>query len=71
MPHRLPLPIVLALVLVSLSGCASPGVLRQEDAAACRSYGFQQGTSHFSACLQRESLARRYSGYGPGWSDWY
>jgi len=67
--NRVSLPIVFALMLVALAGCASPAALRQEDAAACRGYGFHQGTAHFSSCLQRESLARRYSDYGPAWVD--
>ncbi len=39
------------------------------------SFGYQPGTADFMACLQRESLARRYSSYdwyyGPGWYPYY
>lgn len=68
-----------AVMLLGLAACVSPEELRQQDEAACLSYGFQRGTPDFAACLQRESLARRYgapepwlgppygSYYGPGW----
>jgi hypothetical protein len=63
------------LALASLAGCVSPEELRREDEAACASFGFQPGTNDFAACLQRESLARRYTltsenppwGPGPLW----
>ncbi len=45
--------------VIALAGCATPDELRQRDAAACESYGFQPGTPDFAACLQREELARR------------
>jgi hypothetical protein len=65
-------------LLLPLAGCVTPEQLRQEDEAACLSYGFHQGTPDFAACLQRESLARRYAATpwwgappygweGPGW----
>ena len=62
-----------AIMLVGLTGCVSAEELRARDDATCRSFGFQPGTPDFAACLQRESLARRYSAspppgwYGPGW----
>jgi hypothetical protein len=46
--------------LLGITGCASPEELRQQDEAACAGYGFQPGTPDFSACLQREALARSY-----------
>ena len=49
-----------AVALLGVAGCASPEELRRHDEAACASYGFQPGTPDFSACLQRESIARRY-----------
>jgi hypothetical protein len=49
-----------ALLLAALAGCVSPEELRQADEAQCAGYGFQSGTPDFAACLQRESLARRY-----------
>ena len=49
---------------LGLAGCVSAEELRREDAAQCTSYGFTPGTPDFSACLQRESLARR--GGAPG-----
>lgn len=60
---------VLALALAGLAGCVTPEELRAQDEAACRSYGFQPGTPDFAACLQRESLARRYYAAPPppGW----
>ena len=75
-------PVVLiatsAIMLYGLAACDSPEELRAHDEAACASYGFQPGTPDFAACLQRESLARRYYAppppgwywpglYGPGW----
>jgi hypothetical protein len=47
----------------ALAGCATPEELRQRDEAACTSYGFVPGTTDFAACLQREDLARRNSGW--------
>jgi hypothetical protein len=67
-----PVGLALGLALASLAGCVSPEQLRQEDEAACASFGFQPGTNDFAACLQRESLARRYAltpqypAWGPG-----
>jgi hypothetical protein len=64
---------VIAALLLGLAGCVSPEQLRQEDEAACTSYGFQRGTPDFAKCLQRESLARRYGspGFGPPPLGWY
>ncbi len=70
--------VLLLAALFSVAACVSPEELRQQDEAACLSYGFQRGTPDFAACLQRESLARRYGEpepwygppfgwYGPGW----
>ncbi len=56
-----------SLALFGLAACASPAELRQRDEAACRSYGFVPGTPEFAACVQRESIARRY-GEGPSLS---
>jgi hypothetical protein len=68
---------LLLILLLPLAACVTPEELRQQDEAACISYGFHQGTPDFAACLQRESLARRYAvspwyaappyWYGPGW----
>ncbi len=52
-------------LLFGLAACASPEELRRQDEAACASYGFKPGTPEFAACLQRESIARRY-GSGAG-----
>jgi hypothetical protein len=49
-----------AAMLGALAGCVSPEQLRQQDEAACMSFGFQRGTTPFAECLQRESLARRF-----------
>jgi hypothetical protein len=63
--------LVLAISLMALAGCATAEDIRQRDEAACTSYGFHPGTTDFSNCLQRESIARRY-GYWPYWnSRWY
>jgi hypothetical protein len=61
--------LALGLALASLAGCVSPEELRQRDEAACASFGFQPGTNDFAACLQRESLARRYA-LNPGYPAW-
>ena len=66
---------VISLVLLVLSGCASPEELRARDEAVCAGYGFVQGTTDFARCLQQESLARQYYrqyylydySYGPGY----
>jgi hypothetical protein len=58
--------LVLAMSLIALAGCATAQDIRQRDEAACTSYGFKPGTTDFSSCLQRESIARRY-GYGYGY----
>jgi len=75
----LPTSAVFAAMLTSLAACVSPEQLREQDEATCVGFGFQRGTPDFAACLQRESLARRYapSFYGPpymGYPDrpsWY
>jgi len=54
------------LMLIGLAACVSPEELRRADEAACTSFGFKQGTPDFAACLQRESLARRYGSVAPG-----
>jgi hypothetical protein len=54
-------------LLPGLAGCMTPEELRLQDEAACRSFGFQANTNDFAACLQRESLARRYGGNGNGY----
>jgi len=76
-------PVALTLMLAGLTAYASPEEIRAGDEAACRSDGFQPNTPDFAACLQRQSLARQYSGppmaqygpvgYGPGWwgPGWY
>ncbi len=63
------------MLLAALAGCISPEDLRRADEAQCTGYGFQPGTPDFAACLQRESLARRYAppdwwGPPPPWSYW-
>ena len=47
-------------VLALVAACVSPEELRRQDEATCAGYGFHPGTDAFSACLQQESLARRY-----------
>lgn len=56
------LALAASLLLFGVTACASPEELRRQDAAACASYGFQPGTPEFAACVQRESIARRYGG---------
>ncbi|HWI27709.1 MAG TPA: hypothetical protein VN668_12120 [Stellaceae bacterium] len=63
--------ILVAALLLGLSGCVTPEELRQQDEAACSSYGFHPGTSDFAACLQRENLARRYGGWSAPPPMWY
>ena len=58
--------LVLAVSLMTLTGCTTAEELRQRDEAACISYGFQRGTTEFATCLQRESIARRYR-----YESWY
>lgn len=75
MSRSLARAILVAALLLGLSGCITPEELRQQDEAACSSYGFHPGTADFAACLQRENLSRRYGGwsapppmwYGAGW----
>jgi hypothetical protein len=69
MPNRIAFALAALLVLAGLAGCTTPEELRQYDAAQCRGYGFTPGTTDFAACLQRESLARRYAPpyWGPDW----
>lgn len=68
MPYRTVLAFAV-LVTLGLGGCTTPEELRQMDEARCQGYGFQAGTPDFAACLQRESLARRYP--PPFWvPDW-
>jgi hypothetical protein len=72
MRHRLFALMTAGLALLSLAACVSPEELRRQDEAACVSYGFQAGTNDFAACLQRESLARRYAltPQYPPWGPW-
>lgn len=67
-------------VLALAVSCVSPEELRREDEATCTGYGFHPGTDAFAACLQRESLARRYAtpptpppywGYWGYWGRWW
>jgi hypothetical protein len=51
---------LLMLPLLGLSACVSAEQLRAQDEANCAAYGFQPGSPDFSACLQRENLARNY-----------
>jgi hypothetical protein len=60
MMHRAPLALAAGIALLGIAACASPEELRQRDEADCASYGFPPGTPDFSACLQREALARQY-----------
>ena len=75
MSRQFVVAILTAAALLGLASCASPEQLRAEDDAACASYGFPRGTSDFANCMQRESLARRYSPwlgpppFGFGWYD--
>lgn len=59
--------IAFAPMLVGLVACMTPEQLRAADEAACTGYGFQRGTPDFAACLQRESLWRRYQTAYPAW----
>ena len=78
-------PVALTLMLAGLTACASPEEIRAADEAACTSSGFLPNTPDFATCLQRQSLARQYSGppmaqygpvgygqgwWGPGWYRW-
>lgn len=65
MARKAILALAAGAALLGIAACASPEELRQHDEAACTSYGFQPGTPDFSACLQREALARSY-GETPG-----
>ncbi len=62
-------------LMPGLAACVSAEERQQQFEAACAGYGFPPGTSEFSLCLQRESLAERYGpAYGPprfdfGWYD--
>lgn len=65
--------VAFALMLTALAACETPEELRAADEAACTSFGFKAGTPDFAACLQRESLWRRYGTTFPGWYGpaWY
>jgi hypothetical protein len=73
MARRIVHCVLLLALLLALAACVSPQELRQRDEATCVGYGFHRGTPDFAACLQRESLARRYGGlwYGPPTVGWY
>ena len=64
------------LLLLPLAGCATAEEIRQQDARQCAGYGFKPGSDAFSACLQRENLARRLYwapdpwSYNPGPAVW-
>jgi hypothetical protein len=67
--------VALALALpLALASCVSPEELRREDETTCVGYGFHPATDAFAACLQRESLARRYAAWStvppPYWGYW-
>jgi hypothetical protein len=68
---RVPLaPAICVLALVA--ACVSPEELRRQDEATCAGYGFYPGTDAFSACLQHESLARRYlTSPAPYWGGFW
>ena len=73
MPYRTMVALA-ALVTLALTGCGTPEDLRRMDEARCQGYGFTPGTPDFAACLQRESLARRYPPppyWGPDWWSAY
>jgi len=59
-------------VALALASCVTPEELRRQDEATCAGYGFHPGTNDFATCLQKESLARRYSVPPPywGWGYW-
>jgi hypothetical protein len=63
------------LLALTLASCISPEELRREDEATCSRYGVHSGTDAFATYLQRESLARPYSGPPPGpywgWGLWW
>jgi hypothetical protein len=66
---------ILAICALALAAsCVSPEELRRQDEATGAGYGFHPGTDAFATCLQRESLARRYSVPAPppdrGWGYW-
>ena len=65
MKKKIAAALVSSVALTSLGACVSPEEIRAQDMAACASYGFQQGTPDFAACMQRESLARRSYLYAP------
>jgi hypothetical protein len=52
---RLSAPLLLIGCVSSEERTASQA---EEDAAKCRGYGFEQGTTEFSECLQRVDLHR-------------
>lgn len=54
-----------------LAACATDADFRRADEASCASYGFTPGSDGFAACLQRESLARRYQPPPAGFYGWY
>jgi hypothetical protein len=63
--------LLLVFVATALAGCVSAEELHRQDQAACASYGFHPGTNDFAACMQRESLARRYQPPPPPPPVWW
>jgi len=44
---------VIAGLLVAISGCMSTEELRKQDAAKCSGYGFRVGTNQFAQCMMQ------------------
>jgi hypothetical protein len=63
--------LVAASLMALLASCASEEDFRRADEASCATYGFAPATDAFAACLQRESLARRYGRLPAGLYGWY
>jgi len=55
---------IFAVLASVISGCVTPQDVHQANERQCLSYGFRQATNDFAQCMQRESLAERYS-----WGD--
>ena len=49
---------VIAGLLVAISGCMSTEELRKQDAAKCSGYGFRVGTNQFAQCMMQMERER-------------
>lgn len=66
-------------LIFTLSGCVSREEIFQEYKEKCRSFGFTEGTTPFSECMEKQDIEQQRDsaiilsspsmnpGWGPGW----